>query len=92
MAWTPLWELERGYKLWALENSPDARSLFDSREINNSENPVLLIVGNELSGIDQGILELCDRIIALPMAGIKGSLNVEVAFGVAAYCLRFVPD
>lgn len=83
---------ERGYKLWALENLPNARSLFDTWEINNPDLPVLLIVGNELSGIDQGILDICDRIIALPMVGSKGSLNVEVTFGVAAYYLRFAPS
>lgn len=81
---------KRGFELWALENSQDARSLFESRKINNSGNPIVLIVGNELSGIDQGILDLCHRIIALPMVGSKGSLNVEVTFGVAAYYLRFV--
>lgn len=83
---------EKGYKLWALENLLDARSLFDTREMNHSEHPILLIVGNELSGIDQAILDICDRIIALPMVGSKGSLNVEVTFGVAAYYIRFVPD
>jgi tRNA G18 (ribose-2'-O)-methylase SpoU len=79
----------RGYKLLGLENSPDASSLFDCYEINKVKEPVLLIVGNEISGIDPGILNLCHQVFALPMLGSKASLNVEVTFGVAAYFLRF---
>jgi 23S rRNA (guanosine2251-2'-O)-methyltransferase len=80
---------EQGYKILALENSPDAVSLFDGYEMNKAEEPVLLIVGNEISGIDRGILNFCHQVFALPMVGIKSSLNVEVTFGVAAYYLRF---
>lgn len=80
---------KRGYRILGLENSPDADSLFDRNEINKAEEPVLLIVGNEISGIDPGILNLCHQVVALPMVGSKASLNVEVTFGVAAYYLRF---
>lgn len=79
----------RGYRILGLENSPDADSLFDRNEINKAEEPVLLIVGNEISGIDPGILNLCHQVVALPMVGSKASLNVEVTFGVATYYLRF---
>lgn len=47
--------------------------------------PLALIVGNELKGISKKILKKCDKIIFLPMAGQKESLNVSVAFGVAGY-------
>ena len=49
----------------------------------------MIIVGNERAGIDPGILDVCDRILSLPMNGQKRSLNVSVAFGVAAYWLRY---
>lgn len=80
---------DRGYRILGLENLPDAGSLFDCHEINKVEVPVLLVVGNEISGIDPGILNLCHQVFALPMVGSKASLNVEVTFGVAAYFLRF---
>ena len=48
---------------------------------------IALIVGNERAGVDSGILELCNAILALPMVGHKASLNVAVAFGAAAYWL-----
>jgi tRNA G18 (ribose-2'-O)-methylase SpoU len=47
----------------------------------------VLIVGNEITGVDPGLLELCDRIVTIPMLGAKKSLNAATAFGVAAYAL-----
>lgn len=46
---------------------------------------VALIVGNEPKGIDGRVLKKCDAIIDIPMKGKKKSLNVSVAFGIAAY-------
>lgn len=77
-----------GLRLWALEGGERAESLFDiAEEIPGG--PIVLAVGNELSGVDPGILELCERVVCLPMQGIKGSLNVAVAFGIAVYFIRF---
>lgn len=50
--------------------------------------PVCLVVGNEVDGVDERILSLADGAIDVPMAGIKNSLNVAVAFGVAGYEIR----
>ena len=47
--------------------------------------PLALMVGNEVKGISNNILKKVDHIISLPMHGKKESLNVSVAFGVAAY-------
>lgn len=56
--------------------------------ITKQDFPMCLIVGNEITGIQNQILELCDLAIELPMYGIKHSLNVAVAYGVAVYELR----
>jgi len=50
--------------------------------------PVCLVIGNEIEGISQTILSYCDAAIEIDMAGIKNSLNVAVAFGIAAYHIR----
>jgi len=49
--------------------------------------PTYLIVGNEISGIDPDVLELCDSHLHIPMIGLKNSLNVAIAFSIAAYSL-----
>ena len=47
-----------------------------------------LIVGHELSGVPQEILERADSVIRIPMLGKKESLNVAVAAGIALHHLR----
>ena len=47
--------------------------------------PLALIVGNEVRGVSTDTLKKADKIIELPMKGIKESLNVGVALGAAGY-------
>jgi len=47
--------------------------------------PLCFIVGNEVSGVSEELASLADIHIELPMRGIKQSLNVSVATGVAGY-------
>lgn len=44
-----------------------------------------IIVGNEIDGIPDSLLKLCDLVVSIPMYGKKESLNVATAFGIAAY-------
>ncbi len=79
---------QRGYQLWAIEESEQSESLFAAK-IPPDSPPILLIVGNEITGVDPAILAECHRVLHIPMAGRKKSLNVATAFGIAAYFLRF---
>jgi 23S rRNA (guanosine2251-2'-O)-methyltransferase len=81
---------DEGWRLWAIEAGERATSLFDP-EVRAAalDQRVMLVLGHEVSGIDPRIVELCERVLFLPMLGHKGSLNVSVAFGIAAYALRF---
>ncbi len=78
-----------GNQLWALEFAPHAVSLFDAVQ-DRPASSIILIAGNERTGVDPELLALCDRIIWIPMQGQKESLNVAVAFSIAAYTLRYV--
>lgn len=81
---------EQGAQLWALERHAGSESLFatNPREASLWRSPLVLVVGNELAGVDPQLLALCDRVLQIPMAGVKESLNVAIAFGIAAYYLR----
>lgn len=82
---------KQGMRLWALEGGPHSKALFEA--IADLEGPpIVLAIGNEVSGVDPGILEKCDRALYIPMQGAKGSLNVAVAFGIASYILRYAPN
>jgi len=72
---------KEGTKIVALELTDDS---IDYREFKPTEN-TCLILGHETEGVDKETLSLCDKMIKLPMRGHKGSLNVSVAYGIAAY-------
>ncbi len=94
--WTQHWDgvaavrrqKEMGYAIWCLENNERSVNLFTASP-DNHETKIMLVVGNENSGIDPGILEISDRILYIPMIGIKESLNVSNAYAVAVYWIRF---
>lgn len=80
---------DEGAELWALEGGPQSRSLFDPAFRAAPPSRCVLVVGHEVSGVDPRILERCHRVVHIPMLGVKDSLNVSVALGIAAYTLRF---
>jgi tRNA G18 (ribose-2'-O)-methylase SpoU len=44
-----------------------------------------LVFGNEVEGVSQGVVDLCDGAIEIPQAGVKHSLNVAVSGGVVLW-------
>jgi 23S rRNA (guanosine2251-2'-O)-methyltransferase len=71
----------KDFKIIGLEIAPDS---IDIDKFNDSGD-FALVVGNEVSGLSREILEICDYILQIPMQGIKESLNVAVAFGIASH-------
>jgi rRNA methylases len=47
--------------------------------------PLCLVIGNEITGVAKEIIDLADISIEIPMLGMKQSLNVSVAYGIAVY-------
>jgi tRNA G18 (ribose-2'-O)-methylase SpoU len=75
-----------GYHIYVLERTPSAISIFESKPI-APVSPILLVIGNEKVGVDPEIITNSHRVVYIPMAGRKRSLNVATAFGIAAYAL-----
>jgi 23S rRNA (guanosine2251-2'-O)-methyltransferase len=73
---------KEGYALIALECSPSALPL---AQMHWPASPFALLLGNEVSGIQAEGLQRCISHTFIPRYGIKESLNVAVAFGIAAY-------
>ncbi|MEE9429957.1 MAG: RNA methyltransferase [Melioribacteraceae bacterium] len=80
---------EKGYTICALEQTDDNISY---SEIKKNNLPLCLIVGNEISGVTQELIDLCDVAVEIPQFGIKQSLNVAVAYGIAVFELRKIFD
>lgn len=69
-------------KIIAVEITDKKRS-YDTLQF--EEFPMCLVLGNELAGLDNEILNLCDDAVEIPMFGVKHSLNVSVATGIALF-------
>lgn len=67
-------QMEGSIPYEAFESSPEAK--------------VCLVVGNEIDGISDQMISYGDVALEIGMAGVKNSLNVAVAFGIAAYQIR----
>jgi tRNA G18 (ribose-2'-O)-methylase SpoU len=74
-----------GWIVYALEGDERATDLQGSKA---GAEGIVLIVGNEVTGVDPGLLDLCDAIYRIPMRGAKKSFNVAIAFGIAAFAMR----
>ena len=78
----------QGRTIYGLEDSERATNISRITQIIPARSENILIAGNEVTGIEPGLLDLCDDIFHIPMSGEKKSFNVAVAFGIAAYALR----
>jgi len=47
--------------------------------------PVALVVGHETTGVSKEVLNLCDKIVEIPMWGVNVSLNVVVSLGIVLF-------
>ena len=79
---------QQGYRIVGLEKTDASVEIEQLLETSPVEGSIAFVVGHEINGLSDAVLECCDEIAHLPMLGHKDSLNVAVAFGLAAYTLR----
>jgi 23S rRNA (guanosine2251-2'-O)-methyltransferase len=72
-----------GYRVFAVEQVEKSIPL-NEFSLDISEK-VAVIFGNEVSGIDPEVLQLCDGSIEIPQFGMKHSLNISVAAGIVLW-------
>lgn len=72
-----------GFRIVGLEQ--DERSVLIQKY--NRPEKIVLVLGEEVNGIESELRDLCDDIIEIPMQGKKESFNVSVALGIALYGL-----
>jgi tRNA G18 (ribose-2'-O)-methylase SpoU len=73
-----------GFVIAALEQASNSLSLTSYRPPGR----LVLLLGEEVHGIADGLLRLCDVTLEIPMQGRKESFNVSVAAGIALYALN----
>jgi len=71
------------YKVYAIEQVENSISL-ESISFNEDKG-IALIFGNEVTGVEQDVIALCDGSIEIPQFGMKHSLNISVAAGIVLW-------
>ncbi len=81
---------EQGWQIIGLENNIEKVPIFalnDPKLKDNLTDKVVLILGEEVNGIDYSLYDIIDLFVEIPMKGKKESFNVSVAAGIALYGL-----
>ena len=73
---------EMGFSIYAVEQTVNSVHL-NKLELKGSK--IALILGNEVTGLEQSTIEICDGCIEIPQSGMKHSLNVSVAAGIVLW-------
>jgi tRNA G18 (ribose-2'-O)-methylase SpoU len=76
---------EAGYTAVCLEITDDVIPYY---AITPRYYPLCLVVGNEITGVSREVMAECSAAIEIPQFGIKQSLNVAVAYGIAIFELN----
>lgn len=74
---------ENGYEIFAIEQVEKSISLPNFQPSNTKM--LALVFGNEVKGVQQKVVDLCDGAIEIPQFGTKHSFNVSVSAGIVLW-------
>ncbi len=74
---------DEGYTIIALEQATNSQNLKDFHPEKGRR--YALVLGNEVKGVDDAVLALCDTCLEIPQFGTKHSMNVSVSAGIVVW-------
>ena len=74
---------EEGYTVLAIEQC-EGSTILDRLTLDSSKK-YAVVLGNEVKGVQQDVVDICDGCIEIPQFGTKHSLNVSVAAGIVLW-------
>ena len=74
-----------GYKVYALEQAHG--SIMLDEFLPNKKDKIAVVVGNEVRGVEQEVIDSCDEVLEIPQFGTKHSFNVSVSTGIILWDL-----
>lgn len=74
---------ENGYTVFAIEQVENSTMLDDLQL--DSQQKYAIVMGNEVKGVQQTVVDACDGCIEIPQYGTKHSLNVSVTTGIVIW-------
>ncbi|MCF8288751.1 MAG: RNA methyltransferase [Chitinophagaceae bacterium] len=72
----------RGYKVLAIEQTEGSIMLY---QYVDKHLPTAFVFGNEVDGVSDEVIQVCDGVIEIPQWGMKHSLNISVAAAVVLW-------
>ncbi len=78
---------EAGYKVFAVEQVENSIMLPDFTP--EKEQKLALVFGNEVKGVQQSVVNLCEGAIEIPQYGTKHSFNISVSAGIVLWDLVY---
>ena len=82
---------EEGYTVYAVEQAHDSITLeeaaFSIQQSEFSNQKIAVILGHEVFGVQQEVIDHCSQCIEIPQYGTKHSMNVSVTAGIVMYRL-----
>lgn len=76
---------EQGYTVLAIEQCEGSTMLQDFKY--EKERKYAIVLGNEVKGVQQQIVDSCDGCIEIPQYGTKHSMNVSVTAGIVIWAI-----
>ena len=76
--------IEKGYYVVGVEQTNKATMLNNFKLPNK---PLAIIMGNEVNGVAQEVIDACNEVIEIPQFGTKHSLNISVTTGIVIWDL-----
>jgi tRNA G18 (ribose-2'-O)-methylase SpoU len=73
---------QQGYKVYAIEQTEGSIPL---NAFEKNDQPIAFVFGNEVEGVDEAVIAICDGVIEIPQWGMKHSLNISVAAAVVLW-------
>lgn len=77
----------QGYTVYAVEQAHDSLTLEEVAEQMSNCPKIAVILGHEVFGVQQEVIDQCHQCIEIPQYGTKHSLNVSVTAGIVIYRL-----
>jgi tRNA G18 (ribose-2'-O)-methylase SpoU len=74
-----------GYRTCAIEQADRSQNLYNFKA--NQQEKLAIVLGNEVKGVQQSVVDICDEVIELEQYGTKHSLNISVCTGIVVYDL-----
>jgi tRNA G18 (ribose-2'-O)-methylase SpoU len=74
---------QKNYRVYAIEQAENSIMLNKFTALYNQK--IAFVLGNEINGVEQVVIDCCDGVLEIPQSGFKHSLNIAVAAGIVSW-------